>query len=697
MQTACNIGTYLGKQAATIGKPGAVTTAVTDTAGQVGSTLGLIAPLLLGMENYQSPRKKGRREQHEEAVKELSEARPDALEGTRVRLGGPNLVDDMLWKFEDEGEDLPWYKQLGGRVLQNKRTGPLGKLLGYPSVLPIAITSALTRSPHYNPFTDAVNQPVNNRSVTEHELGHAIDFNSLSGPEGKVPSGWLGRQLAGTKRDLYAMLGSMPFLQLYLESEANRESEDAIADALPKDKFQKRVVERSKVLPGAFGAYVGTDLGAVVGLPNPVVGALVGMALGRNKKRLSSESERAADKWESRKAKSTEKTDKQTAKADKKDGRAGRDADGDGKFNEGQRKAAALGLAPNMDLALLGGLVGGGAGLATYAGKRLTADDDDDESARPSIANHLLLGSALGAGVGYNFGPGVRDYLQREEVLRAIRNRLNRIDRTISFQKSSSIKEAAVPPEVLLGALLGGGGGLATYAGRSMMRDEGDPEPSLLPHLLLGGALGAGTGYGVSKLRHHSRTRNFRRYADAMRYRLEQLEEQRKRLGAVEKASSSKEAAIPPEVLLGALLGGGGGLATYAGSSLMRGDDEERPSLPAHLLLGALLGAGAGGLYRGAAGSGGAPKGGEPTPSGDVTPNKPGAVTKTAPEAPPLKNNPAYKQSPGGQKPGAAPTTRVTKPVPGAIDRRPSNIGPPSGIDMQPSVPKVPASLDKIV
>ena len=174
----------LAKLAATMGDPGAVSSVLADTVGQVANAANIVPCVVAGSSSFKNPRKN--KEDHEDSLKTLASSRPDALSDTELRLGGPNLWQDMVWKKERDGEDLPWYKQLGGRILQNKRSGPLGKLLGYPTATLRYLLTSLMRSPHYDTSSDTAHNMMDNKSITEHELGHAIDFNSLTN-KGKIP------------------------------------------------------------------------------------------------------------------------------------------------------------------------------------------------------------------------------------------------------------------------------------------------------------------------------------------------------------------------------------------------------------------------------------------------------------------------------------------------------------------------------
>jgi len=248
------------------------------------NTLGRLNPfsllnLILTSKAYHDPGKTPeRREQHEETARLLEQYRPKALGNTELRLGGPNIIDDILWKKEAPGQPLPWYKQLGGRVLHNPRTGPLGKVLGYPASVLNAMISPLFRASGYSPWTDTAEIYAHDNPITEHELGHAIDFNTFTNPTGKVP-GFLGRQAHGTARDLYmgAYMG-LPPARLWHEAQANRRSFLALRKALKEnpEELRQRMIRRSQVLPAGYGSYVG---GAI---PTSGMEPLLGMIVGKN-------------------------------------------------------------------------------------------------------------------------------------------------------------------------------------------------------------------------------------------------------------------------------------------------------------------------------------------------------------------------------------------------------------------------------
>ncbi len=271
------------KAAAHMGEHGLVGSAVADTAGRAMTALQPTQWLAAGTSAFKNPQ--NHMSEHEDAMNTLAKARPNELSDTELRLGAPNLWQDMAWKSERDGEDLPWTQQIGGRIMQNKRTGPLGKTVGYATAPIRHLVASLLRMPHYDSASDTAHNMYDNRSMTEHVLGHAINFNSANG--GKAPKTMLGRAAAGTKRDLYGALNALPFGAAYMAHRANQESDTALMDALPKDQYLDRAEDRRKTLPAIVGGNAGVSLGAlasplVPGVPLASIGAIAGAASGRS-------------------------------------------------------------------------------------------------------------------------------------------------------------------------------------------------------------------------------------------------------------------------------------------------------------------------------------------------------------------------------------------------------------------------------
>ena len=214
---------------------------LTNTVGRVGSILSG-APIIT-TDMLRDPTYGDREKEHIRTAKLMESVRPDQLGDVKLRLGGTNVFDDLK------------------RVWTNKRTGPLGKVLGTIGTPVGALQTMLLRGPHYNPYSNTVIQTSNSRPITEHELGHAIDFNEVVGK--KPASNWLLRQLQGTGRDLYGMAYNIPYVNLWHEAQANRKSRKALEDALKNNphELEQRKIDRTRVLPAAYSTYVTSNLG----------------------------------------------------------------------------------------------------------------------------------------------------------------------------------------------------------------------------------------------------------------------------------------------------------------------------------------------------------------------------------------------------------------------------------------------------
>lgn len=424
------------KAAAHMGEHGLVGSAVADTAGRAMTALQPAQWIAAGTSSFKNPRNNV--DEHEDAMNTLSQARPNELSDTELRLGAPNLLQDMVWKSERDGEDLPWTQQIGGRIMQNKRTGPVGKAVGYATAPVRHLLASLMRMPHYDSLSDTAHNTYNNRAITEHVLGHAINYNSANG--GKAPKTMLGRAVAGTKRDLYGLLGILPIGGAYQAVRANQESDSALMDALPKDQYLDRAEDRRGTLPGIAGGQI---LGSLGGLDPKyqALGAMYGRVVGRNPVYNKLRRESQGKQWDKRHA-------------------PPKDGDKDGKVNDGtkdekdvekqaglyetpaeygERMAASTRLkkAGVMDAAVsglgaglgagagyafnagpLGGALGGaagggvaGAGLGAGAGLLSAAfSDRDEEGNKPWLRRALQgagVGGVAGAGLGGTVGAGI--------------------------------------------------------------------------------------------------------------------------------------------------------------------------------------------------------------------------------------------------------------------------------------------------
>jgi len=277
----------LRKKAVTVEPAGPVSRWTAATLGRA-NPLSLFNLVLTGRA-YHSPQTGERRKKHEESAKLLEQIYPKELKDVIVRLGGTDAIDDLLWKRE-RGKQLPWYKQIGGRIWQNPRTGPFGKILGTVSY-PSTMLSSLMRGSLYDPTADSISVYADEPAVTEHELGHAIDFAGM-GPlsEGGGAKGYVKRIPRKLLRDAYSAIASLPLVSLRTEGRANWLSHKALTKAL-KDKpeeLARRRARRWEVLAPAYGAEIGgtayliNKLLAMMAFPGMFLGKAVGLARASN-------------------------------------------------------------------------------------------------------------------------------------------------------------------------------------------------------------------------------------------------------------------------------------------------------------------------------------------------------------------------------------------------------------------------------
>jgi hypothetical protein len=258
---------FMIKQALDVVKGGPISSWIAATLGRANPLS--LPNLLMSSKAYNSPHTGDRFAKHKTTAETIDAGAEEALSDHVLRLGGTDLIDDIIWKKEHGGDSLPWYKQLGGRVLHNRRTGPLGKLIGYPNSIFNSIMTSLTRMPHYNPYSDVSVNFMDEPALTQHELGHAIDFNTLTGSRGKdegaVSKSMLGRLGAGTLRDLYTFAYGLGPVALWHEAQANVESRKALVQAYEESdrdpkKLRKILKRRAQVLPAGYASYIGAKL-----------------------------------------------------------------------------------------------------------------------------------------------------------------------------------------------------------------------------------------------------------------------------------------------------------------------------------------------------------------------------------------------------------------------------------------------------
>jgi hypothetical protein len=405
------------KQALTYGKADPLSQLSSDTIGRLAN-LGLLPLILGGTKPFYTPEEK----KHKEISEAISNAEPDALSTTKLRLGAPNFIDDVLYAEDPTGK-APIHHRFGGRILQNPRTSLLMKALGYPAYPFYYATSSITRSPHYFPLTDVAHNPWDMPAVTGHELGHAIDFNTVVDEKGKVPEGFVNRQAQNVLRDLYGISSNIPYVNLYHEAMANEKSDLALRKGLNKKKYLKNIEERNDSLPAAYSTYVTGNVmpSMATNLVAPAVALATKAYTGNSgyKKRLLEQSAKDWDKMHNKKSASDKyaeskpglwanihakrKRGESPAKPGDKDypdSRNWKKVTKESSIAQLAKQAAASDYLP-LALPFVGAGIGGTGGYA--ASKVLNfVDPIKDEKKRKSRQTQMMgVGAGLGLGAGF--------------------------------------------------------------------------------------------------------------------------------------------------------------------------------------------------------------------------------------------------------------------------------------------------------
>lgn len=172
------------------------------------------------------------------ALKSLAErmyaANPEALKGHKIYLGGANMRDQIK------------------RVWKNPNLSTGAKAVGTVAAPLASLYTAWNRADHYNPFSNTTTLYSNSPAVLSHELGHAIDANTLQ--PGR--RGWFGRQGK-------PMSNIWSGKTLGKEFAANRLSEQTLRQAYKDDPAALNQIlhDRQKVLPAGIGSYLGAQIG----------------------------------------------------------------------------------------------------------------------------------------------------------------------------------------------------------------------------------------------------------------------------------------------------------------------------------------------------------------------------------------------------------------------------------------------------
>jgi len=133
-------------------------------------------------------------------------------------------------------------------------------MLGTAMMPVTAVTAALNRADHYDPYANRVVLYNADPAILSHELGHAKDFNTTSEPIS------------------YALArGVIPGVGLYQEGTASLHALKDMADSTDLDSADTTTTQAavdeltraSRVLGGGMGSYIGAGVGSLVGRASP--------------------------------------------------------------------------------------------------------------------------------------------------------------------------------------------------------------------------------------------------------------------------------------------------------------------------------------------------------------------------------------------------------------------------------------------
>lgn len=293
--TRSNTSKLLGmyKQAVSFEEPGDISRFTSSTLGRALS----IPNFLVTPRAWRNPSgidSDSERGDREKVYKQLASAleKTDAnksLEDVAIRLGGTNTWSNLK------------------RIWGNKRTTLPIKLLATP-LQPIAdIFHSISRGDNYSPVTNTIDLYNDDPGIFTHQIGHALDFNS-------VPSEEKSRLSNRIMRDLYGFTRSIPFVApLVPEARANEKSYSSLKKNLSPEALAAVTSFREPALSADWGAVMGSSVGGGYGaLPGAVIGRVVG-EMKRNDEDYSSERLNKLQKHLEPKSTKKDKTEKKSS------------------------------------------------------------------------------------------------------------------------------------------------------------------------------------------------------------------------------------------------------------------------------------------------------------------------------------------------------------------------------------------------
>ena len=271
--TAGGIATYLNsqKEAATIETPSELSRGWSDTGGRLLSALSLGLPIISPHHLVTSAHQE--KKHIHKVMKQIEAGAPKgSLKDTIVRAGGGAPIKDLIRAWTRENS-----------TVGDKALGTLA--------FPGSVVGNINRADHLNGPANTVTVHGASPSILSHEMGHAIDFNTVGGSD------------ANALRSLYGLAYSVPFANLWHEGRANQTSGDAIQESPKMTQKEKDIFESERVqtLPSAYSTYLTGNIArvfppAALGMLPVAAGTkLVTMLVGEKMRQKAEEGDKKKD------------------------------------------------------------------------------------------------------------------------------------------------------------------------------------------------------------------------------------------------------------------------------------------------------------------------------------------------------------------------------------------------------------------
>lgn len=189
--------------------------------------------------------------------------------GASASLEDPELVE-VIEKLKSNPSLKDIKVNLGGvtpiealsRVWDNKKTSLVSKLLGTLASPVQSLTTSLSRSDSYDPYSDTVTLFNADPAVLRHELGHAEDFTNSGMP---IAYGIARNLIPGMDLHQENMASTNALNHMAAELKDLLDGEEKPGSTVIRNRLSD-MSRANRVLGGGFGSYVGGTLGGIAGM-----------------------------------------------------------------------------------------------------------------------------------------------------------------------------------------------------------------------------------------------------------------------------------------------------------------------------------------------------------------------------------------------------------------------------------------------